>query len=429
MSDAAQLTKAVRGREKLAGAVFDTLARKTRRGAGICRASYSPEENFAHDLIAEEGKRAGLEVSRDAAANTYVTLPGRDRKAPPVLMGSHLDSVAEGGNYDGAAGVVAGLVALAGFKDAGWTPARDLTVMGVRAEESAWFQVSYIGSRSALGVLAPDVYETARRTDTGRTLAEHMAECGADPEKLRRGGAPHLDAKRLHAFLELHIEQGPVLHAEGLPIGIATGIPGNFRHPQIVFTGEYGHVGYAREYRRDAALAAAALISRLDRLWEETLATGQNMTMTVGRLFTDPANHALTKVAGKVELSIDMRSTDPALLKTLEARFQAIANDVAAQYRVGLDLGRRTHAAVGVMDATIRGQLLRAAKTLGLPHKEIASPASHDAAAFSAAGVPTAMIFVRNDHGSHNPDEHMELSDFMDGTAVLASWLAEHGGA
>ena len=428
MSDAAHLTKSVRGREKLAGAVFDALAAKTRRGAGICRASYSPEENYAHDLIAEEGKRAGLEVSRDAAANTYVTLPGRDRKAPPVLMGSHLDSVADGGNYDGAAGVVAGLVALAGFKDAGWTPARDLTVMGVRAEESAWFQVSYIGSRSALGVLAPDVYETARRTDTGRTLAEHMVECGGDPEKLRRGGAPHLDPKRLHAFLELHIEQGPVLHAEGFPIGIATGIPGNFRHPQIVFTGEYGHVGYSREYRRDAALAAAALISGLDQLWEETLATGQNMTMTVGRLFTDAENHALTKVAGRVELSLDMRSTDPELLKTLEARFQSIARDAAKRYRVELDLGKRTSAAVGVMDPKIRAQLLAAANTLGLKQKEIASPASHDAAAFSAAGVPTAMIFVRNEGGSHHPDERMELADFMDGTAVLASWLAEHGG-
>jgi N-carbamoyl-L-amino-acid hydrolase len=301
--------------------------------------------------------------------------------------------------------------------------------MGVRAEESAWFQVSYIGSRSALGVLAPDVYATAKRTDTGRTLADHMAECGADPEKLQRGGAPHLDPKHLHAFLELHIEQGPVLYAEGLPIGIATGIPGNFRHPQIVFTGEWGHVGYAREYRRDAALAAAALISRLDQLWEQTIATGQNMTMTVGRLFTDPANHALTKVAGKVELSLDMRTTDPELLKALQVKFETVAAEVAARYRVGLDLGRRTHAAVGVMDPKIRAQLLSAAKSLGLPHRELASPASHDAAAFSAAGVPTAMIFVRNDHGSHNPDEHMELSDFMDGTAVLASWLTEHGGA
>lgn len=429
MRDAAALTKSVRNREKLAAAVFDAMARETRRGAGICRASYSPEENYAHDLIAEEGRRAGLEVSRDAAANTYLTLPGKDRQAPPVLMGSHLDSVADGGNYDGAAGVVSGLVALAGFKDAGFVPARDLTVMGVRAEESAWFQVSYIGSRSALGVLAPDVYETAKRTDTGRTLADHMAECGADPEKLRRGSAPHLDAKRLHAFLELHIEQGPVLHAEGFPVGIATGIPGNFRHPQIVFTGEYGHVGYARAYRKDAALAAAALISELDRLWDATISSGQNMTMTVGRLFTDPANHALTKVAGRVELSLDMRSTDPDLLKTLETRFQSIAQDAAKRYRVELDLGKRTSAAVGVMDPKIRAQLLAAADKLGLKHKEIASPASHDAAAFSAAGVPTAMIFVRNEGGSHHPDEHMELADFMDGTAVLASWLAEHGGA
>jgi beta-ureidopropionase / N-carbamoyl-L-amino-acid hydrolase len=425
---AQDMVGAVRRREDLAASVFDTLSAKTRRGAGICRASYSPEENFAHDLIAEEGRRAGLEVKRDAAANTYVTLPGRDRSAPAILMGSHLDSVESGGNYDGAAGVVAGLVALAGLKQAGFAPARDMTVMGTRAEESAWFQVSYIGSRSAIGVLPRDTYEKARRVDTGRLLAEHIAECGGDPEALKRDPAP-LDPKRLRAFLELHIEQGPVLHAEGLPIGIGTGIPGNFRHPEIKVAGEWGHVGYSREYRQDAAVAAAALVSGLDALWQESIAAKQPMAFTVGRMFTDPEHHSLTKVAGRLELSLDMRSTDPDYLKALEGKLEALARDVAERHRVTIDLGRRTHAPVGVMDKAIQRQLLDGAKDLRIAHREIPSPASHDAAAFAAAGVPTAMIFVRNDKGSHNPDEHMEIADFMDGTALLAWWLARHGAA
>ena len=416
---------AIRRRQGLAEELFARLAAKTRVGPGIRRPSYSAEENFAHELCAEFAGRIGLEVTRDAAANTYMTLPGRDRSAPPILMGSHLDSVDQGGNYDGAAGVVAGLTALAGLKDAGMAPARDLTAMAVRAEESAWFQVSYVGSRSALGALPADALDRARRIDTGRTLAEHIAECGGDPDRLREGPA-HLDPKRLRAFLELHIEQGPTLQAKGLPIAIGAGIPGNFRHPRIVVEGAYGHVGYSREFRRDAVLAASSLVARLDALWAQTLAAGHNMTMTVGRFFTESAHHALTKVSGHVELSLDMRSTDPALVKALEGAFESIVREIATERGVEIDLGARTRAEAGVMDPAITLALREGATALGIDRMDLPSPAGHDAAAFAAAGVPTAMIFVRNDKGSHNPDERMEITDFMDGTSVLGWWLARN---
>jgi N-carbamoyl-L-amino-acid hydrolase len=425
MSQAAAAVAAVRRRQDLAERLFEDLAKKTRMGRGIRRPSYSPEENYAHDLCAEVARGFGLEVTRDAAANTYMTLPGRDRTAPPVLMGSHLDSVDQGGNYDGAAGVVAGLTALAGLKDAGLSPARDLVAMGVRAEESAWFQVSYVGSRAALGSLPKGALEGAKRVDTGRTLAQHIAECGGDPERLAKGPA-HLDAERLRAFLEVHIEQGPTLQDRGLPIGIGAGIPGNFRHPAIRVTGAYGHVGYAREYRRDAVLAAAELVTRLDALWRDTLAQGRNMTMTVGRFFTEAEHHALTKVSGAVELSLDMRSTEPDLVKALEARFDEVVADVAAARRVQIDPGPRTRAEVGLMDPAIRDAFRANAAELNIAHMDLPSPAGHDSAAFSAAGVPTAMIFVRNDKGSHNPDERMEMADFMDATAVMGLWLARN---
>ena len=123
-----------------------------------------------------------------------MTLPGRDPAAKRVIVGSHLDSVPHGGNFDGAAGVVAGLVAVAALQRAGIALDRDLTVMGIRAEESIWFQVSYIGSRGALGTL-PDGALDVRRIDTGRTLAEHIAECGGDPDALR-AGARYLDPAR-----------------------------------------------------------------------------------------------------------------------------------------------------------------------------------------------------------------------------------------
>src|SRR5262245_63614939 len=146
----------------------------------------------------------GLETHRDHAANLFMTLAGKHRGAPRLMTGSHLDSVANGGNFDGAAGVIAGLVAIKALQDLGVQPTCDITTIAIRAEESVWFQVSYIGSRSAFGMLPPGALE-ARRVDTGRTLADHMAECGANIEAVRRGGAS-LYAKSIQAFVELHME-------------------------------------------------------------------------------------------------------------------------------------------------------------------------------------------------------------------------------
>ena len=196
---------------------------------GTTRDPYGPGEQRAHATVATFADSIGLHVARDAAANLYMTLPGRDRTAPPLILGSHLDSVPHGGNFDGAAGVVAGLAAVRALQHLGITPSCDLTVMAIRAEESIWFQLSYIGSRAALGTL-PDSALNATRIDTGRTLAEHIAECGGNPDTLRRGEC-YLDPARIRAYLELHIEQAPSLVEAGVPIAICTAIPGNFRYP------------------------------------------------------------------------------------------------------------------------------------------------------------------------------------------------------
>src|SRR3954467_753640 len=144
--------------------------------------------------------------------------------------------------------------------------------MGIRAEESVWFQVSYIGSRSALGTL-PDGSLDVRRVDTGRTLAEHIAGCGADPARVR-AGERYLDPARLHAFLELHIEQAPSLVEAGRSVGIGTGIPGNFRYPNAWIEGSHDHVGLPRRFRRDAATAGAAFAMAMEALWADHDARG-----------------------------------------------------------------------------------------------------------------------------------------------------------
>src|SRR5215510_2405501 len=139
----------------LARAIFDELEANTRVGRGIVRDTYGAGENFAHGLAERTAKALGLEIATDGARNLYMTLPGRRRDLPRIITGSHMDSVPQGGNYDGAAGVVAGLAAVAGLKQAGIQPQRDVTVMGIRGEEAAWFDSHYIGSKAAFGKFAP----------------------------------------------------------------------------------------------------------------------------------------------------------------------------------------------------------------------------------------------------------------------------------
>ncbi len=420
---AAEVGGAVAAERALAVSLFDALRCDGLDEPGVTRDPYGPGEQRAHETAAAAAGRLGLRVERDFAANTYMTLAGRDPDAPRVVVGSHLDSVPHGGNFDGAAGVVAGLVAVAALKRLGLAPNCDVSVMAVRAEESVWFQVSYVGSRSALGTL-PDGALDAKRIDTGRTLAEHMADCGGDPEAVR-ARRRFLDPARLRAFLELHIEQAPSLVEAGKPLAVCTGIPGNFRYPGARIEGKNEHVGLPRRFRRDAAMAGADFAMALDRAWEEHEARGVPMAATLGRFHTDAALHGMTFVPGLFHFSLDVRAYDEAVLAGLDRRVAAIAAEVERRRGVRFDLGRKARAAVGPVDPGVKAALERCARSLGLPSAELGSPASHDAAAFAEAGVPMGMLFVRNQNGSHNPDEAMETDDFLHATSVLALWLVE----
>ncbi|OYU47468.1 MAG: allantoate amidohydrolase [Rhizobiales bacterium PAR1] len=420
----AAIRQAVQAERARAERLFRQLAEGSPGHPGIMRDTYGPGENFAHHLIRAYAVEKGLGITTDAAENTYVTWPGQDRAAPRVLMGSHLDSVPNGGNFDGAAGVLAGLIVTAALRKLGVKPACDIVTMGVRAEESVWFQVSYIGSRSALGTLPEGALE-ARRVDTGRTLAEHMAECGAAPERIRAGERA-LDPASVRAFLEVHIEQAPALVELGVPMAICSGIPGNVRYPQARIVGKHGHVGTPMKFRADAAMAGADLAMRMDRLWRDHEIRGIPMAVTFGRFHTDSAAHGLTIVPGAFAFSVDIRAYDTSVLAGLEAHFHAAIREIEALRNVRFELGPRASAAVGPVDPAIAARLLTLAGEHEIPAISLGSPASHDSAAFAAAGVPMCMIFVRNENGSHNPDEAMEIDDFLEACTILASWVAEH---
>lgn len=404
--------------------LFAALREKTRDGEGVTRDAFGPGERIAHALVRAEADALGLEISTDAAGNMYMTLPGTDRTNKRIILGSHLDSVRQGGNYDGAAGVLAGLAAVAGMKRAGFVPGRDVTVMAIRAEEAgAWFPVSYPGSKAALGLLKPEGLGI-RRMDTGRTLADHMRAEGFDPDAVARGEhalGPH----NVAGYLEVHIEQGPVLDAEEIPIGIVTGIPGSRRLRQGRVIGEYNHSGGTpRKYRRDAAIALAELAHRLDEEWCELEAQGHTLVCTFCTLATTE-EAGFTKIAGEATFQLDVRSVSPHACDLMFERLHALMEEIAARRGVTFECGPETGSMASPMDAGIRAGLKGAAEALGIAHRDMASGGGHDAAAFAEARVPAAMLFVRNQNGSHNPKEAMRMEDFAQACAVVTRWAAE----
>src|SRR6185369_8542049 len=185
------------------------------------------------------------------------------------------------------------------------------------------------------------------RPDTGRTLAQHMAEAGFQPERIR-ARERQLDPQRIHCFLELHIEQGPVLVQKRLPVGIVTGIRGNLRYRDCHVTGRYGHAGAEpRETRADAVLAGVEFVGRLERLWLEHEAAGKDLVATVGRFHTDTAVHTMTKIPGEVWFSMDIRSEDNDVLLAIDRALRAIAAEIGARRDVTIDLGAYTNALPG----------------------------------------------------------------------------------
>lgn len=404
--------------------LFTELARESADPPGVTRASFGPGEQAAHAMLRREAEALGFESRTDAIGNLYVTLPGRDRTAPALMTGSHLDSVPHGGNFDGAAGVLAGLVLLERLAD-GPKPPCDVTLMAIRAEEMIWFPEHYLGSRAAFGLLPPDTPDRLRRSDSQRLLGDHMAEMGFDPQTIR-DARPQLDAQHIRAFVEVHIEQGPVLVEKGCSVGIVTAIRGNLRHRHARITGETTHAGgVPRASRRDAVLAGVELAARLEGFWHDAEANGEDMVLTFGEFSTDPTLHGITKVPGWLGFTLDARSQSDALLDRFEATVQQTASEVAQRRRVAISLGSYTQAAAAPMSPVLRRGLQAAATACGVSHMELPSGGGHDCATFQGRGIPSAMLFIRNRNGSHNPDEHMDLADFAAACDVLTAWAAE----
>jgi len=407
-----------RADRELAAELFESVRKLSAGRVGVTRPSYSETETAAMNVIAEAAKAAGLGTRHDAAANLVVELPQAAAGKPACWIGSHLDSVPEGGNYDGLAGVIAGLLCLAKAKRQGLRLERPLAAIGLRGEESAWFGKPYLGSYALFGKLtATDLARKHR--DTGRPLGEYLEKVGADVARIA-AGEPLVDAQAIGAWLELHIEQGPIMVAREAAVGVVTGIRGMLRHITAHCRGTAGHSGAVpRWLRHDAVFALAELLMRLDENWQALNSRGVDLVVTSGVVGTDPREHSVSRIPGDVTFSLEMRSQS---LETLEAFYQLVLVEAAGIERargVKFEFGERVLSEPGLIDREWAARLKKSCAALQVPHIDIPSGAGHDAAVFANQGVPAAMLFVRNDHGSHNPEEKMDLDDFMLGVEVL----------
>lgn len=408
----------------LAEKIFDDIRKLSFDGVGVTRESYGSGESAAGEYLREFALSEGLEVEVDRAANFVFRQPGVNADAPVAWVGSHIDSVPQGGNFDGLAGVVAGLLCLVARQREGHTAALPLEVVAFRGEESAWFGKAYMGSGALFGKLSDADLELTQR-ETGETLARHMEKVGADVQAIR---SQHMlfDKARVKAYLELHIEQGPVMVARELPVAVVSGIRGNVRHNHITCLGDAQHSGVVpRWLRHDAMFGVADLIMRLDEHWRVLLERGTDLVVTAGVVNTDPAEHSISRIPGRVNFSFEARSKST---DTLEAFYQLMRAECAAISRergVNFEFDRRLLSDPATMDAQICDMLSRSCAAQGVAFEVIPSGAGHDASLFANAGIPSGMLFVRNQNGSHNPHEAMDMADFMLGVQVLSDTLGQ----
>ena len=238
-----------------------------------------------------------------------------------------------------------------------------------------------------------------------------------------RAGEPGIRAEQIAAFVELHIEQGPLLDEQAVPLGIVTGIPGSRRYRAARVLGEYNHSGATpRRLRRDAAIATAELAYRLDAEWARLEAEGHALVCTFCVLATAP-EAGFTLIPGEARFEFDMRSENRASVDLLHDALMRLVTEIEASRGVRFELGPESGSQSSPMDATIQAELAAAAEAADIPFRRMLSGGGHDTAAFAQAGVPACLMFVRNQFGSHNPRETMRIEDFDAACAVLSRWV------
>lgn len=371
-------------------------------GAGYHRFAWTREDHTLREWFAGEAAARGLDLVTDRAGNQWAWWGDPDAQ-PGVVTGSHLDSVPGGGAFDGPLGVVSAFAALDALRARGVRPARPLGIASFVDEEGARFGVACAGSRLLTGVLDPDRARGLRDAD-GTTMVDALRAAGRDPSTL---GADPEALARVGAFVELHVEQGRGLVHSGDPVGVGQMIWPHGRW-RVELRGEANHAGTTPlADRRDPMLDLAAFVTRV-----RSAALDAGALATVGKLRVEP--NGVNAIPSQVTAWLDVRAED-------ESRVRAVLAGLAAYAPT-----EESWTPVTILDADLADDVAGSLASVGLGAPRLGTGAGHDAGILAAAGVPTAMLFVRNPSGvSHAPSESADEVDCLAGIDALAATL-EH---
>ncbi len=380
-------------------------------GGGCARLALTDEDKAGRDLVVGWMKALGLAVQVDAIGNVIGLRAGREALAP-VMTGSHIDTVRTGGRYDGNYGVLAGLEVVRALDAAGITTRRPIAVAFFTNEEGARFQPDMMGSLVHAGGLGLDEAYAAVDKD-GLSVGDELRRIGYR-------GAARPGAVRPHAFVELHIEQGPILDEEKVQIGVVESVQG-ISWTEYTVTGVSNHAGTTpMRLRRDAGYLAASVNLFARKLaWE----MGGNQVATVGALVLRP--NLINVVPNRAVFTVDLRNTDEAKLEQAEAAVAAHIAEVAQAERVEVEAKVLARFEPVTFDAGLVDRVEHHARALSLSTRRMPSGAGHDAQMMQRL-CPTAMIFVPSVAGlSHNVKEHTEAADLAAGAQVLLNLMVE----
>lgn len=383
---------------------------------GYRRYSWTPADAQGRAWFTRRATSLGLSVEPDGNGNLWAWWG--DARTGAIATGSHLDSVPDGGGYDGALGVASALAAVKMLKDKGFHPERAVVLALFTEEEGARFRVPCLGSRLMTGALDPGTARTLAGDD-GVTLAAAMTAAGADPARL---GPDEERLARLAAFVELHVEQGRALAPLDAAIGVAEGIWPHGRW-RFGFGGRADHAGTARfADRSDPMLPYASAVLAARRL-----ASANGALATFGKVIAEPGG--ANGVSSSVRAWLDSRAPDePALDRTVDA-IRSAAAATASEHGVSMDVHRESYTPLVRFDQTLRDRITGVLAAAGTDAPVLPTGAGHDAGIL-AARIPTAMLFVRNPTGvSHSPAEEADLADCEAGVRALALVLEDLAGS
>ena len=391
---------------------LEALGRISEMEGGLTRVYLSSEQRLANELVLGWMRDAGMSARLDAVGNCVGRYEGNHPGLPCLMLGSHLDTVRDAGKYDGMFGVVAAIECVASLNARGIRLPFAVEVVGFADEEGVRFNATLLGSRAVAGTFKKETLNAADRN--GVTLREAMKRFGLDPDAIP--GAAR-SRREVLAYAEIHIEQGPVLESENLPVGIVTAISGASRYA-VEIEGEAGHAGTVpMTLRRDALTAAADCVLEIERICSRT----RGLVGTVGRLETFPG--AVNVVPGKVKFTIDIRSPHDSVREeaAMEA-FAAIAK-VGERRNVKVSATRTHEGRTAPCADWLMEQMAEAVEAEGLPVRELPSGAGHDGMAMIEL-TDIAMLFIRCTRGiSHNPAEAITLEDAAVGTRVFLRFI------